>query len=190
MLTFRRTTCPQCRAKLEPGQRIHAACIQAYADAQQAKAERAAAKQARAAAKIERAEIRKRKESVKSKAEWAREAQTAFNAYIRLRDDADPCISCGRYHQGQWHAGHYQSVGAHPEMRFLPLNCHKQCQPCNTHLSGNHIEYRKRLIQRIGVDLVEKLEGPQEAKRYTVDDLKAIKAEYTAKARELRRLAA
>ena len=187
MLTFRRTTCPQCRAKLEPGQRIHAACIQAYADAQQAKAERAAAKQARAAAKIERAEIRKRKEAVKSKAEWAREAQTAFNAYIRLRDDADPCISCGRYHAGQYHAGHYLSVGARPELRFEPLNVHKQCAPCNSHLSGNIVLYRVALRTRIGEALVDWLEGPHPAKHYDIDDLKAIKAEYTAKSRELKK---
>ena len=42
-MTFRRTTCPHCRAKLEPGQRIHLACIDGYAEAQAEKAKRATA---------------------------------------------------------------------------------------------------------------------------------------------------
>lgn len=62
-MTFRGTTCPHCRGKLETGQRIHPACIDAYAEAQAAKAERAAAKKARAAAKVQRVEVRRRKEA-------------------------------------------------------------------------------------------------------------------------------
>ena len=40
-MTFRRTTCPHCRAKLETGQRIHISCIDGYAEAQAEKAKRA-----------------------------------------------------------------------------------------------------------------------------------------------------
>ena len=36
------------------------------------------------------------------------------------RDFDKPCVSCGNYHQGQWHAGHYLTVGARPELRFEP----------------------------------------------------------------------
>ncbi len=57
-MTFRRTRCPHCKAKLEQGQRIHAECIAPWADAQAEKAQRAQAKKARAAAKVERASIR------------------------------------------------------------------------------------------------------------------------------------
>ena len=38
----------------------------------------------------------------------------------------------------------------------------------------------------IGADAVAWLEGRHEAKRYTIDDLKAIKAEYRQKLRELK----
>ena len=115
------------------------------------------------------------------------EAQAAFNKWIRLRDAHLPCISCGRHHQGQYHAGHYRTVGANPELRFEPLNVHKQCAPCNNHKSGNIVEYRINLVSRIGQDAVDWLEGPHEPKRYTVDQLREIKREYTRKAREIER---
>lgn len=73
-----------------------------------------------------------------------------FNQFIRLRDKDLPCISCGRYHQEQWHAGHYRSVGACPELRFDEMNVHKQCSVCNNYKSGNLTEYRLNLIRKIG----------------------------------------
>lgn len=136
--------------------------------------------------KVEKAQDRQKREAIKSRVEWAREAQSAVNAYIRQRDADKPCISCGRHHQGQYHAGHYLSRGAHPELTYDERNIHKQCQPCNTHLSGNQIEYRKGLIARYGLLYVEWLEGPHEAKKYTIEDLKAIKAEYVQKLKALK----
>ncbi len=183
-MTFRRTTCPHCRAKLETGQRIHPACIDGYAEAQAEKAKRADAKAARMAAKVERASIKARKEAIKSRADWAREAQTAFNAFIRARDDGLPCISCGRHHQGQWHAGHYLSTGARPELRYTESNVHRQCAPCNTHLSGNAVLYRIGLIERIGLEAVEWLEGPHELPKWTPDDYKAIRDNYRQKLKD------
>lgn len=112
---------------------------------------------------------------------WLKKAQAAFNAYVRARDSADPCISCQRHHDGQYHAGHYRTVGSCPELRFELLNCHKQCAPCNNYLSGNLIEYRVNLLAKIGQDRLDWLEGPHEPKRYTIDDLKQIEAEYKDK---------
>lgn len=138
--------------------------------------------------------VRQRKEArehraavakAKSRAEWMREAQAAFNRWIRARDAVKPCISCGRMHQGQIHAGHYRTTKAAPELRFHPLNVHAQCAPCNTHLSGNLIEYRIGLANRIGSAAVEWLEGPHEPARYTIDELREIKAGFTAWAKEL-----
>lgn len=127
-----------------------------------------------------------KREKLKSKAQWAREAQAAFNSFIRERDADLPCISCGRHHGGQYHAGHYLSVGARPELRFVELNVMKQCAPCNTHLSGNSVMYRIALINRIGTASVEWLEGPHEPTRYTIDDLKQIKATYAQKTKQLK----
>ena len=51
--------------------------------------------------KVEKANDRQKREALKSRAQLAREAQSAVNAYVRLRDDDKPCISCGRHHRGQ-----------------------------------------------------------------------------------------
>ena len=140
----------------------------------------------RQAKKAERESVKKRKEAIKSKADWAREAQTAFNAWIRARDEGLPCISCGRHHQGQWHAGHYLSTGARPELRYTESNVHRQCAPCNTHLSGNAVLYRIGLINRIGSDAVEWLEGPHELPKWTAADYRAIRDTYRQKLKEMK----
>lgn len=137
-------------------------------------------------AKVLRKELKIAKDKIKSRQEWLKEAQTAFNNFIRARDKDLPCISCGRHHQGQYHAGHYLTVGARPELRFNEMNCAKQCQPCNTHLHGNLILYRVELIKRIGLYNVEWLEGHHEPSKHTISDLKVIKALYKAKLKELK----
>mgnify|MGYP005860415071 CR=1 FL=1 len=133
-----------------------------------------------------RREQRERREKLKRRSDWMREAQAAFNAWVRARDAHLPCISCGRYHDGQWHAGHYRSVGSCPELRFEALNCWRQCAPCNTHLHGNLVGYRTGLVERIGREKVEWLESDHPPRKYTIDDLKRIKAEYKRRLRELR----
>lgn len=148
-------------------------------------AQAAQAKERKSIEQRERKELQARKEKLKSRSEHAKEAQAEFNRWVRLRDADLPCISCGRYHQGKYDAGHFRSVGSNPALRFEPLNCHKQCVPCNQHMSGNAIEYRIGLVAKIGAANVEWLEGPHEPKRYSIDDLKAIKAKYKALTREL-----
>ena len=138
-------------------------------------------------AKKEKKEHREAKAKLKSRADYLKEAQAIFNKYIRMRDDKLPCISCGRQHQGQYHAGHFRTVGAAPELRFNELNVNKQCAPCNNHLSGNLIEYRRGLVAKIGIDKVEWLEGKHEVKKYTIDEIIEIKKHYQQKIKELER---
>ena len=125
------------------------------------------------------------REKLKTRAMWMREAQAVVNAFIRLRDYGQPCISCGRYHTGKMNAGHYFTTAARPELRFDERNIHAQCEPCNSHLSGNISAYRPRLIAKIGLAAVEELEGPHPPKKYTIEELKAIKEKYKLLAREL-----
>lgn len=146
---------------------------------------RCAVRKVKAEAAEERAKVKTQREKLKTRAQWLKEAQAAFNAWVRARDAELPCVSCGRHHDGQWHAGHYLSTGARPELRFEPLNVWKQCAPCNTHLSGNLVLYRAELIRRIGLEKVEWLEGPHEPCKWTVDELKEIKARYARMAKEL-----
>ena len=179
---LKQKTCKSCRQKFAPSRPMQTACSPACAIAI---AERKREKQAQQEEARKRRETRQQLERIKTRAQWMKEAQTAFNAYIRARDAMRPCVSCGRHHNGQYHAGHYLSVGSSPALRFEELNVWKQCAPCNNHLSGNAVLYRRALVELIGVDKVEWLEGPHEPKKYTIDDLKAIKAEYIRKRKEI-----
>lgn len=127
---------------------------------------------------------REAKAQAKPRSQWMKEAQAAFNRWVRLRDADRPCISCGAV-VAKWDAGHYRSVGSNPALRFEPLNCHKQCAQCNQHKSGNAVEYRIGLVSRIGLLKVEWLEGPQLPKKYTIDELQQIKAHFTKLAKEI-----
>lgn len=187
-MAFNRTRCPHCRAKLGAGQRIHPECIDGYAEAQAAKAERATQKQARAAAKVERAETRRRKEAIKTLADLKREAQQALNRWIvHVRDKDRPCISCGRHHDGAWHAGHYLSRGAAPQHALNPLNVWKQCAPCNTYLHGNQAAYRTQLVLEIGQAAVEALERDNAPRKWTREELIAIRDTYKTKLKEMKK---
>lgn len=137
--------------------------------------------------KIEKANIKVLKEKLKTRQEWLKEAQAAFNAFIRMRDIELPCISCGRHHTGQYHAGHYLSVGARPNLRFDEQNCHKQCQPCNTHLSGNIVLYRKALLVKVGDKEVERLESDNTTAKWTIEEIKEIRKTYLAKTKALKK---
>jgi hypothetical protein len=173
----------ECGASFIPARLGQAVCSPACAIKD---APRHQAKAQKSLAKVERREIKVRKEKLKSRADHLRDTQQAVNEFIRWRDKDLPCVSCGRRHAGQYHAGHYRTTAAHPELRYEPLNIHKQCAPCNNHKSGDIVNYRIELVRRIGAEQVEWLEGPHEAKRYTVEDLKEIKARYRALTKELK----
>lgn len=122
----------------------------------------------------------------KDRALWIKKSQEACNGYIRERDKSLPCVSCGRHHDGQYHAGHYIPAGRGAALRFDERNIHKQCAPCNNHKSGNLVEYRRHLICRVGLEVVEWLESNHDIKRWTVDELKEIEREYKDKLKQLR----
>lgn len=178
--------CRACHEVFKPTRPLQQACgITCAIALGKANQQKAAEKRQQEANAKERAEHRAAKERIKSLADHKKDTQQAFNAWVRERDHDEPCISCGRHHNGQYHAGHYRTVGGNPELRFEPMNCHKQCAPCNNHQSGNVIEYRKGLVQKIGEDQVNWLEGKHEAKHYTVDELKALTRHYRAELRAL-----
>ncbi|EGH43286.1 bacteriophage lambda NinG [Pseudomonas syringae pv. pisi str. 1704B] len=175
---------PECGASFVPQKLGQAVCSPACAIID---APRNQAKARKALAQVERSEIKVRKEKLKTRSDHMKDTQQAFNEGVRHRDAALPCVSCGRHHQGKYDAGHYRTVGSNPALRFEPLNCHKQCVPCNQHKSGNVVEYRLELVRRIGIVNVEWLEGPHEPQKYTVDELKALTAKYRALTKELKK---
>ena len=189
-MTFNRTRCPQCKKKLEPGQRIHPGCIDDYSLAQAAKYEREERKKAIAAAKVERAEIRQRKEKLKRIPDLIKEAQVIFNAYIRERDKDKPCICCGKPLTleaigGGYDAGHYRSTGSASHLRFNEDNVHAQRKVCNRYGAGRAVDYRLGLINRIGLDRVEALESDNQPHKWQADELREIKERYKQKLKEL-----
>lgn len=120
----------------------------------------------------------KMKNDLMTRSDYLKLAQASFNTYIRERDKDRKCISCGTYN-GKMNAGHYMSVGSTPELRFNEDNVHKQCERCNTFYSGNLINYRISLIERIGIERVEFLERKDhEPEKLTIDEIKNIALKY------------
>ncbi|RYF63415.1 MAG: hypothetical protein EOO22_26045, partial [Comamonadaceae bacterium] len=165
---------------------LHEDCIAPWLQAQTVKKEVARKKKALADAKVERAERRKKLEAHKSHAQWHAEAQKAVNAFVRLRDAGLACVSCGKPWSTDFQAGHYRSRGAAKHLALDPRNIHGQCVQCNLHKHSNAVEYRIRLVERVGLALVEAIEADNTLRQYSVDDLKAIKAEYVVAARALK----
>lgn len=180
-------TCPVCKEVFQPRNSLQKVCN--YQCAIKWNRQKQKAKDKAAKAKSEREQRKataKAKERLKTLSDWLREAQQAFNAYIRERDSGQPCISCQKNTGAKMNAGHYRSVGSSPQLRFNEMNCHIQCEHCNSWKSGNAIDYRINLVKKIGLEAVETLESDQEPKRYRIDDAKAIKEEYKIKLKELR----
>ena len=126
-------------------------------------------------------EVKEAKLKLKSRSDWLKDTQVVFNKYIRLRDQDDGCISCGSKSAYAYHAGHYRSIGSAGHLRFNELNCHRQCSACNTHLSGNLIRYRLGLIRKIGIQSLEALEHDNNTVKWSVEEIKLLKAQFSAK---------
>ena len=78
------------------------------------------------------------------------------------------------------------SRGAAPQHALNPLNVWKQCAPCNTYLHGNQAAYRIRLVELIGREAVEALESDNAARKWTREELIAIRDAYKKKLKELK----
>ncbi|MNP39653.1 Bacteriophage Lambda NinG protein [compost metagenome] len=142
---------------------------------------------ARAITKQARQDLQERRERLKTRAEYAKEAQAAINRYVRLRDAHLGCISCSKpaSWQGQWHCSHFRSVGAAPHLRFNLWNMNKSCSACNNFLSGNIMAYRPALIEKIGQAKVDWLECNSDIARHDIPYLKRVKAIFSKKSRRL-----
>ena len=96
-----------------------------------------------------------------------------FNAYIRKRDSKEGwfrCISCGDNKSvDKMQAGHYLSAGHNGAVRFDERNVHGQCHRCNLFLSGNLLEYRENLIQKIGLCEVEAIHQKSQMRGFKWD---------------------
>ena len=168
-------TCKHCGTTFHPARMMQRVCSAVCAG-----------RLVKAAKKEQREQIKSRKEKIKTIPELKREAQTAFNAFIRARDTDKPCISCGRPLKlggvgGGFDAGHYRSVGAAGHLRFNEDNCHGQCKQCNSWKAGNAVDYRAGLINRIGLERLEVLEAANFEYSFKAEELRFLKREYVSK---------
>lgn len=150
-----------------------------------------AAKQKAKAQRQERAQDKVKREGMKTYPQLIRETQSAFNSAVRLRDQLAgyPCISSGRpldWNGNAVDAGHWRSTGSAPHLRFNFDNCHAQSKHDNQYKAGNAVDYRIGLIVRIGIARVEALEADNAPRKWTHDELRAMKAEFQAMARKLK----
>lgn len=187
--------CPICSTEYTPRSTLQKVCHDyrcAIAFNKQRDAEIAAREQ-RKQAKLQRDDLRQRRERLKGKTEWNREAQAAVNRYIFWRDYGNPCIACGKplnygVRGGAVDASHYRSRGAAPWLRFNVFNNNAGCVHCNRDLSGNLIPYRINLIQKYGLERVERIEHENTVRKFDIGYLKRVKAIFTRRARHYEKL--
>jgi len=189
-------TCRVCKTVFQPSKPLQNVCgIECAMEAARITKEKQKAKQAKAERIAQEASVKILREKLKTAREWVKEVQVAFNLYIRLRDQlaGHPCISSGKpldWSGNNVDAGHYRSTGSAPHLRFDERNCHAQSKQDNRYLAGNAVDYRIGLIKRIGLSEVEALEADQAPRKYSIDELKQLKAHYKQKANWLKGLIA
>jgi hypothetical protein len=126
------------------------------------------------------------KNDLKTTSDWMKEAQKVFNTYIRHRDKAQPCISCGSKLGDKYDAGHYFSMGGHKSVTFNEDNVHAQCVTCNRYKHGNLLEYQIGIEKRIGAERLLKLhEIAHETRKYSAEELQELIKKYKEKYKQL-----
>lgn len=175
--------CTQCHKDFEPHNSMQSLCGK-Y---------RCAVSFAKSLGTERKAKTKARRAALKRIPDLIREAQTAFNAFIRERDKDQPCICCGKTASdgdlltgSRWDAGHYRSTGSAPHLRFHEDNCHRQLVRCNRHGAGRAVDYRLGLIARIGLEAVEGLESNNAVQKWERGQLIEIRALYVRRLKEMK----
>lgn len=182
---MRQKTCRNCKEKFTPRfSSLEKNCWKTECKTQEATAYYL--KQKKKKEQEEKQRLQKQKEDIMSNQAWRTKVQVVFNQFIRTRDAGKPCISCGVKLEKKHDAGHYFSVGNYPALRYNEDNCHAQCVECNHHKGSNHHEYTIGIINRIGMERVERLrEKRHETRKYTIPELKELNELYKEKIKNL-----
>jgi hypothetical protein len=184
--------CPVCKRRTQDTRlRLHPECMEVWIARQVAKQDAAKKKRAAEVKRRERESFKARKEAIKRIPDLIREADKAFAEFIRERDRlaGHACISSGKpldWSGNQVDAGHYRSRGAASHLRYHEDNCHAQTKRDNQFKAGNVVEYRIRLIARIGLARVEALEADNSVHHWTREELIGIRAEYRQRLKQLK----
>ena len=188
--------CPECAEKYQPTRQMQPCCDNMECKASYAIRHIEATRKRRRmqemnVQKADRKVIKLKLDAIKPRGKLIAEADRAFCAYIRFRDQLAGylCISSGKpldWSGNNVDAGHYRSRGSAHHLRYDERNCHAQSKHDNRYISGNAVDYRIGLIARIGLAEVEALEADKKPRKYSNYDLIAIKAKYVAKLKALK----
>lgn len=124
-----------------------------------------------------RRKIKVMKDKMKTLSDHKKELQILVNRYVNLRDSGCNCISCDTPNIGiKRDASHFWSQGGNPSVRFDLDNIHSSCVHCNRDKHGNLLEYRPRLIKKIGRKRFDALEQRRtQPNKQTIADLLQLK---------------
>ena len=168
--------CRHCKTKFEPVRFnmkycLEPECVRIWVETEKAKQW----KKTKAKAKLD----------LMTLSDYLKLAQITFNKYINLRDKDKPCISCDKPITGRVNASHFWNANNHYNVRFNEDNVHSSCITCNQFLSGNLLEYRTRLISKIGEQRFNILESEsKKTRKFTIEELKEIIKEYKLKIKQ------
>ena len=70
-----------------------------------------------------------------------------------------PCSACGHRNSGQFDGGHFLPTSGYSAIRYNTNQIHLQCKRCNRFNGGMPKEYRLFMINKYGLEYVEKLES-------------------------------
>jgi hypothetical protein len=171
--------CSVCKTPFQPRSMTHKAC----------KPECAAAHIAAEKARKDKRERQEGLAKLKRRADYLKEAQAAWNKYVRLRDAGKPCCSCGampeQKYGGTMDCSHYRSRGSAPHLKFHLHNAAAACVKCNRFLGGNVAALRAGLIERIGLEKILAVEANNTPRKFDQAYLIRIKKIFAKKAKRL-----
>ncbi|MDI4633311.1 recombination protein NinG [Pelomonas sp. V22] len=152
-------------------------------------------KTAAAALKAQREErkaTRAAKEAAKGVQVLKKEAQEAFNEYVRLRDVGKGCFVCGVPLQlgglgGGFDAGHIRSRSQADHLRFDERNVHGQCKHCNAPGATKDHVMREAAARLLGQEVADALYADNRVHKWQRDELREIRDTSRARARQLRK---
>ena len=181
--------CSSCRKKVDSQDALYGSlkafcsyqCLRSYMDSESGQK---AVQRSQHVSEVK--EKKERKEKLKTRSDRVKEAQVAFNRYVRLRDQNKPCISCGSFSEqkvgGTRDCGHYLSRGARPQHRFNLMNTASQCVKCNRYLSGVPADFRLGLVSRWGENRIVAMENDNAVRRYSEEYLIRLKSVFNRRA--------
>jgi len=101
-----------------------------------------------------------------------RNLQMLVNKYARLRDrlnNGHRCCTCSNT-TGKMDGGHFLPTSGYSAIRYNVNQIHQQCVNCNQYRGGMPKEYRVFMIDKYGLEYVEKLEATKSVLRgYSVE---------------------